>query len=42
MKLKVLVIEVDGDIHQKQVEWDQVLTEQFETHGNRVIRFGKK
>ena len=34
-----LVVEVDGDIHDLQVERDAARTEQFEQHGYRVIRF---
>ena len=34
-----LVVEIDGDIHDWQVEQDQARTSQFELHGNRVIRF---
>jgi very-short-patch-repair endonuclease len=34
-----LIVEVDGGIHIRQVEHDQVRTEQFETYGYRVIRF---
>ena len=34
-----LVIEVDGDIHLEQVEYDTARTEQLEDYGYRVIRF---
>jgi very-short-patch-repair endonuclease len=33
-----LVVEVDGDVHESQVEYDQARTEQFESYGYRVIR----
>jgi len=34
-----LVVEIDGDIHDRQVEQDQARTNQFELYGYRVIRF---
>ncbi|UJB71416.1 endonuclease domain-containing protein [Acaryochloris sp. 'Moss Beach'] len=34
-----LVIELDGDIHNQQVEYDQARTEQLNQLGYRVIRF---
>ncbi|ABW27726.1 endonuclease domain-containing protein [Acaryochloris marina] len=34
-----LVIELDGDIHNQQVEYDEARTEQFNQLGFRVIRF---
>jgi len=34
-----LAIEVDGDVHGKQAEYDAVRTEQLEAYGYRVLRF---
>ena len=34
-----LVIEIDGDIHDLQVQHDQARTERFEEYGYQVIRF---
>ncbi len=34
-----LVIEVDGDIHNQQQEYDQVRTEQLQAFGYTVLRF---
>ena len=34
-----LVVEIDGDVHKGQREYDIVRTEWFEAHGYRVIRF---
>ncbi len=34
-----LVIEVDGDIHDTQKDYDAYRTQQFENYGYRVIRF---
>ena len=34
-----LVIEIDGDTHADQVEYDQARTEWIESQGYRVIRF---
>jgi len=34
-----LVIEIDGDIHDLQVEQDKLRTEEIESFGYRVIRF---
>ncbi len=34
-----LVVEIDGPVHDNQVEQDQDRTEQFLQHGYRVIRF---
>lgn len=34
-----LIIEIDGDSHAEQVEYDQVRTEWLESQGYRVIRF---
>lgn len=34
-----LVIEIDGDSHAEQVEYDQMRTNRLESQGYRVIRF---
>ena len=34
-----LVIELDGAIHDEQIEYDTARTEQFKTYGYRVLRF---
>lgn len=34
-----LVIEIDGEIHMEQVEYDQARTDWLESQGYRVIRF---
>ena len=34
-----LVVEVDGGIHERQREYDEVRTEWLEAHGYRVVRF---
>jgi very-short-patch-repair endonuclease len=34
-----LVVEIDGDIHDLQMEHDAARTERFELYGYRVIRF---
>jgi len=36
---KRLIVEVDGDIHNLQMEQDQARTSQFESYGYYVIRF---
>ncbi len=36
---KKLVVEVDGEIHQQQHEYDQARTEVFESYGYKVLRF---
>ena len=35
----MLIIELDGDIHEKQQEQDLVRTEHMESYGYRVLRF---
>ncbi len=37
-----LVIEIDGDIHDLQVEQDRLRTKEIENQGYRVIRFKNK
>ncbi len=37
-----LIVEVDGDIHDTQKEYDAYRTRQFEDHGYRVIRFSNE
>jgi very-short-patch-repair endonuclease len=37
-----LVIEVDGEIHKSQVEYDAARTAQLETHGYKVLRFSNE
>ena len=34
-----LVVELDGEVHQDQQEYDQARTEQLESYGYQVIRF---
>lgn len=34
-----LVVEVDGDVHNQQKEYDQARTEQLELYGYQVLRF---
>jgi len=36
---KRLIIEVDGDIHKDQMDYDAARTEHLETYGYRVLRF---
>ena len=36
---KRLIIEVDGDVHDEQIDYDADRTEQLEQYGYRVIRF---
>lgn len=37
-----LVVEVDGDIHTQQADYDQVRTEQLNAYGYCVLRFGNE
>ena len=37
-----LVIELDGAIHDEQIEYDTARTEQFKIYGYRVLRFRNK
>jgi len=37
-----LVVELDGDIHQDQEEYDEARTKQLESYGYHVIRFHNK
>jgi len=37
-----LVVEVDGDIHDHQKEYDQYRTQRLEAHGFKVVRFTNK
>jgi very-short-patch-repair endonuclease len=37
-----LVIEVDGDQHSEQIEYDEARTQWLATQGYRVIRFGNR
>ncbi len=34
-----LVIELDGEIHEQQIEYDTARTEQFKFYSYRVLRF---
>ena len=34
-----LVVELDGDVHGEQADYDEVRTQQLEAYGYRVIRF---
>jgi very-short-patch-repair endonuclease len=34
-----LVVEIDGEIHELQIEQDQTRTKQFEDYGYKLLRF---
>lgn len=37
-----LVVEIDGDSHAEQVEYDDARTEWLQSHGYRVVRFNNR
>jgi very-short-patch-repair endonuclease len=37
-----LVIEVDGEIHDQQLDYDTARTQQLKSHGYRVLRFSNR
>ncbi len=34
-----LVVELDGEVHEEQADYDESRTQQLENYGHRVIRF---